>query len=92
VQWIGDGGELLNSVFDGVADATDMVMRQILEKNTTYFRWQPSIPESLEFLDEGSAEDMGALEDVAQAFIEEHDEEIDALVEILNKPRLVRAA
>jgi len=92
VQWIGDGGELLNSVFDGVADATDMAMRQILEKNTSYFRWQPSIPESLAFLDEGSAEDMGALEDVAQAFIAEHDEEIDALVEILNKPRLVRAA
>jgi predicted acylesterase/phospholipase RssA len=92
VQWIGDGGELLNSVFDGVADATDMAMRQILEKDTSYFRWQPSIPESLAFLDEGSAEDMGALEDVAQAFIAEHDEEIDALVEILNKPRLSRAA
>jgi hypothetical protein len=92
VQWLGEGGELLNSIFDGTADATDMALRQMLEKNTAYFRWQPSIPESLAFLDEGSAEDMNALEDVAQAFIAEHDEEIDALVDVLNQPRLVRVA
>jgi len=92
VQWLGDGGELLNSIFDGVADVTDMALRQMLEKNTTYFRWQPSIPDSLAFLDEGSAEDMNALEDVAQAFIAEHDEEIDALVEILNQPRVLHVS
>jgi predicted acylesterase/phospholipase RssA len=90
VQWLGQGGELLKSMFDGEADVTDMALRQILEKDVSYFRWQPSIPESLAFLDEGSREDMNALEDVAQAFIAENDEEIDALVAILTKPRLVR--
>jgi predicted acylesterase/phospholipase RssA len=90
VQWLGQGGELLKSMFDGEADVTDMSLRQMLEKNVSYFRWQPSIPESLAFLDEGRREDMNALEDVAQAFIAEHDEEIDALVAILTQPRLVR--
>ena len=79
-------------MFDGEADVTDMALRQMLEKNVSYFRWQPSIPESLAFLDEGSREDMNALEDIAQTFISEHDEEIDALVDILSKPELVRVS
>ncbi len=83
VQWLGEGGELLKSIFDGEADVTDMALRQLQEKNVSYFRWQPSIPESLAFLDEGNREDMNALEDVAQAFISEHDEEIDALIAVL---------
>jgi uncharacterized protein len=80
LQWIGEGGELLKSVFDGEADATDQCLRKMLAKDVTYFRWQPSIPESFSFLDEGSREDMGALEDLAQAFISEHDEDIDTLI------------
>ncbi len=83
VQWIGDGGELLKSVFDGEADCVDQSLRKLLEKNVTYFRWQPSIPEKFAFLDEGSREDMDALEDLAQAFISEHDEEIDLLIAVL---------
>ncbi|MGB5437817.1 MAG: patatin-like phospholipase family protein [Maribacter sp.] len=90
VQWLGEGGELLNSIFDGEADVVDMQLRQILDKDTTYFRWQPSIPESLAFLDEGSREDMDALENVAQDFISGNDEEIDKLVEILSAPSVVR--
>lgn len=79
----------MKSMFDGEADVTDMALRQLFEKNVSYYRWQPSIPESLNFLDEGSREDMDALEDIAQAFIAENDEEIDALVELLKKPRFV---
>ncbi len=90
VQWLGEGGELLKSIFDGEADVTDMALRHLLEKNVTYFRWQPSIPKSLAFLDEGSRQDMDALEDVAQSFIAEHDEEIDAMVELLSKPKFIR--
>ena len=89
VQWLGEGGELMKSMFDGEADVTDMALRQLFEKNVSYYRWQPSIPESLNFLDEGSREDLDALEDIAQAFIAENDEEIDALVELLKKPRFV---
>jgi uncharacterized protein len=88
LQWIGQGGELLKSVFDGEADATDQSLRKILAKDVTYFRWQPSIPESFAFLDEGSREDMGALEDLAQAFISEHDEDIDKLIEVLTADSL----
>jgi hypothetical protein len=88
VQWMGKGGELLKCIFDGEADVTDMALRQMLEKNDSYFRWQPSIPKNLAFLDEGSREDMNALEDVAQTFIAEKDEEIDAIVAILNQPRV----
>jgi patatin-like phospholipase/acyl hydrolase len=90
VQWLGDGGELLKCMFDGESDVADMVMRQLdLAGDVTYFRWQPSIPESLAFLDEGSAADMNALEDVARTFIAEHDEEIDQVVELLTRPSLV---
>ncbi|HYP53773.1 MAG TPA: patatin-like phospholipase family protein [Pyrinomonadaceae bacterium] len=89
LQWLGEGGELLTSIFDGEADVTDMALRKLFEKNATYFRWQPSIPQSLAFLDEGSREDMGALEDMAEAFISEHDEEIDTLIAILTRPRIL---
>ncbi len=82
IQWLGSG-ELLHNVFDGEADVTDMALRQMLEKDKTYFRWQPNIPKSLAFLDEGSREDMNALENAARTFISDHDEEIDALVAIL---------
>jgi uncharacterized protein len=83
VQWLGEGGELLKCAFDGEADVTDESLRKMLLKDATYFRWQPSIPEEFAFLDEGSHEDMGALEDLAQAFIAEHDEDIDALIGVL---------
>jgi patatin-like phospholipase/acyl hydrolase len=90
VQWLGNGGELLKCMFDGESDVADMVMRQLdLAGEVTYFRWQPSIPESLAFLDEGSADDMDALEDVARTFIAENDEEIDQVVELLTRPSLV---
>jgi uncharacterized protein len=83
LEWIAKGGELLNSLFDGVADTTDMLLRQA--ENVTYFRWQPSIPKELAFLDEGSPTDMDALEDVAQGFIAEHDHEIDDLVALIKR-------
>ena len=90
LQWLGEGGELLKCTFDGESDVADMVMRQLdLTGEVTYFRWQPSIPESLAFLDEGSVDDMNALEDVARTFIAEHDEEIDQVVELLTRPSLV---
>jgi hypothetical protein len=90
VQWLGDGGELLKCMFDGESDVADMEMRQLdLTGEVTYFRWQPSIPESLAFLDEGFVDDMNALEDVARTFIAEHDEEIDQVVELLTRPSLV---
>jgi patatin-like phospholipase/acyl hydrolase len=90
VQWLGNGGELLKCMFDGESDVADMVMRQLdLSGEVTYFRWQPSIPESLAFLDEGSVDDMNALEDVARTFIAENDEEIDQVVELLTRPSLV---
>ena len=90
LQWLGEGGELLKCMFDGESDVADMVMRQLdLTGEVTYFRWQPSIPESLAFLDEGSTDDMDALEDVARTFIAEYDEEIDQVVELLTRPSLV---
>ncbi len=89
VQWLGEGGELLKSIFDGEADVADMALRQLLTKDESYFRWQPSIPESLAFLDEGSREDMDALEDVANSYIAEIDEDIDKVLEILTAPELV---
>ena len=82
VQWLAEGA-LLNCAFDGEADVTDMAMRQMLERDVSYFRWQPEIPKSMAFLDEGSREDMNALEDMAQAFIAQHDEDIDNLIAIL---------
>ena len=85
VQWLGEGGELLKSIFDGEADATDKELKQLMVKDVNYFRWQPDIPESLAFMDEGSLEDMNALEDVAQTFIDENDEDIDAFVAILDQ-------
>ncbi len=85
VQWLAEGGELLSSIFDGESDVTDMILRSSMDKDTTYFRWQPAIPKTLAFLDEGSREDMNALEDVAQAFIAENDEEIDALIEVVTR-------
>jgi hypothetical protein len=33
---------------------------------------------------------MDALEDVAQTFIAEHDEEIDMMVELLTRPKFIR--
>jgi uncharacterized protein len=91
VQWLGEGGELLKCAFDGEADVTDESLRKMLTKDETYFRWQPSIPAEFAFLDEGSREDMDALEDLAQAFIAEHDEDIDALIGVLTaSPTLVR--
>jgi len=85
VQWLGEGGELLKCIFDGEADVADMVLRQLDGQGLSYFRWQPSIPESLAFLDEGSLTDMNALEDVARTFIAENDEEIDLVVEIVER-------
>ncbi|MGL4495867.1 MAG: patatin-like phospholipase family protein [Beijerinckiaceae bacterium] len=92
IDWIVDGGELLNSIFDGASDATDMALRSLAGDKLAYFRWQPSIPQTLAFLDEGSREDMGALEDMAQGFIAEHDEEIDEVVELLKQPRFTDIA
>jgi hypothetical protein len=90
LQWLGEGGELLKCMFDGESDAVHMVMRQLDQAGTvTYFRWQPPIPESLAFLDEGSVDDMNALEDVARTFIADHDEEIDEVVELLTRPSMV---
>jgi hypothetical protein len=85
VQWLGDGGELLKCIFDGEADVTDRVLDQLDGPGLEYFRWKPDIPESLAFLDEGSVEDMNALEDVARTFIAENDEEIDLVVEIVDR-------
>ncbi len=85
MQWLGEGGELLKCIFDGEADVADMVLRQLDGQGLSYFRWQPSIPESLAFLDEGSLTDMNALEDVARTFIAENDEEIDLVVEIVER-------
>lgn len=88
-QWLGEGGELLKCIFDGESDATDKVLRQLDGSGVTYFRWQASLPESLAFLDEGSIEDMNALEDVARTFIADNDEEIDLVVDLLNRPSLL---
>jgi hypothetical protein len=61
-----------------------MVTERLEESGgVTYFRWQPHLPESLAFLDEGSVEDMNLLEDVARTFIADNDEEIDQVVELL---------
>jgi predicted acylesterase/phospholipase RssA len=84
LQWLGEGGELLKCIFDGESDVTNMVMEKLEESGgVTYFRWQPHLPESLAFLDEGSVEDMNLLEDVARTFIADNDEEIDQVVELL---------
>lgn len=88
-QWLGEGGELLKCIFDGEADVADMVLRQLDGPGLSYFRWQPNIPESLAFLDEGSVTDMNALEDVARTFIAENDEEIDLVIEILERRSMV---
>jgi uncharacterized protein len=86
VEWIVDGGELLKNLFDGESDVTDMAFRTMLSaiSDLSYVRWQPSIPEDMAFMDEGSTSDMNALEDVAQAFISEHDEDIDKIVATLS--------
>ena len=44
-------------------------------------------PKTLAFLDEGSVEDMNALEDMAQAFIAANDKEIDEFIKILTLPQ-----
>ena len=85
VQWIGDGGELLKCVFDGETDVTNRVLEQMEGPGLQYFRWQPDIPASLAFMDEGSVEDMNALEDITRTFIADNDEEIDTVVEILER-------
>jgi uncharacterized protein len=87
VQWLGEGGELLKCLFDGESDATDMLLHQLEGPGLKYFRWQPTIPEYLAFLDEGSVEDMNALEDVARTYIADPkiDEDIDVLVERVDR-------
>jgi len=87
VQWLGEGGELLKCLFDGESDATDMLLHKLEGPSLKYFRWQPTIPEYLAFLDEGSVEDMNALEDVARTYIAdpEIDEQIDELVERVDR-------
>jgi predicted acylesterase/phospholipase RssA len=87
LQWLGEG-DLLNNVFDGESDVTDMVLHKMDRDGVvTYCRWQPPIPEHLAFLDEGSVEDMNALEDVARTYIADPkiDEEIDELVERVDR-------
>ena len=80
LEWIGTG-ELLTNLFDGASDATDMTLRSLVGDELTYHRWQPAIPSELNFLDEGSATDMQALADIAQGWIDENDELIDAFIE-----------
>jgi hypothetical protein len=92
LQWLLLHGDLLRNVFDGEADVTDMVLSQMPEQSLDYFRWQPDIDESLDFLDEGSKSDMKSLENVARSFIADNDEAIDDLVEVLVRPRLARAS
>ncbi len=91
VEW-GIGGDLLGIVFDGATDHADMVMRSKAGPDLNYFRWQPALPPSLAFLDEGSRSDMDALEDVARTFIAAYDEEIDELIEQVNFESLVSLA
>jgi predicted acylesterase/phospholipase RssA len=93
LEWVVTPGELLGCVFDGASDATDMSLRTIMhsEDEPYYRRWQAALPREFAFLDEGSASDMDALEDFAQALISEKDEEIDWLVAELKKPRIMRA-
>jgi hypothetical protein len=61
-----------------------------LQQRSTSFgrplREQPSIVQGLNISDEGSAQDMNAPEHSAQAFISEHFEDIDTLLEILMQP------
>lgn len=80
LEWIGSG-ELLTNLFDGASDATDMTLRSMVGNDLSYHRWQPAIPQELNFLDEGSATDMQALADIAQGWIDENDELIDAFIE-----------
>lgn len=80
LEWIGTG-ELLTNLFDGASDATDMTLRSLVGDELTYHRWQPAIPQELNFLDEGSATDMQALADIAQGWIDQNDELIDAFIE-----------
>jgi uncharacterized protein len=85
-QWLGEGA-LLNCLFDGESDAVDRAMYHLYEKSVGVFRWQPEIPKTLAFMDEGSEADMGALEDMAQAFIADNDKEIDEFIKILTLPQ-----
>lgn len=91
-EWVVTPGELLGCVFDGASDATDMTLRTMMPAadNPHYRRWQAALPREFAFLDEGSASDMEALEDFAEALISEKDEELDALVAELKTPQIAR--
>lgn len=90
VEWMASPGALLDCVFDGESDATDSALRALLPQGEKYFRFQPTLAEELEFLDEGGAAGMDALRAYGEQVITEHDEEIDAIVATCLEPDMVR--
>ena len=82
VNWLVANQGLLNMLFDGESDVTDMVLRERFEKNVSYFRLQPNIPRDLAFLDEGDPREMERLEELARGHIAAMDEEFDRLADL----------
>ena len=77
---------ILNVGFDGINDTVDYQLKKLLPQRDfeqRYFRLQCRLDTGDDDLDDASDENIRALRKEAEEMIEEHDEEIDALCDII---------
>lgn len=80
----------INITMDGVSSVVDYQLNELLPPvelgdgyyKRRYYRFQPTIPESLSGLD--SVENLSALRMIAENYVQEHDSEFTAIAEELN--------
>jgi patatin-like phospholipase/acyl hydrolase len=80
----------INITMDGVSSVVDYQLNELLPPvelgdgyyKRRYYRFQPTIPESLSDLD--SVENLSALRMIAENYVQEHDSEFTAIAEELN--------
>lgn len=80
----------INITMDGVSSVVDYQLNELLPPvelgdgyyKRRYYRFQPTIPESLSALD--SIENLPALRMIAETFVQEHDSEFTAIAEELS--------
>jgi predicted acylesterase/phospholipase RssA len=81
VQW---ALPILNVVFDGVSDAVDYQLRQILGEQ--FFRFQTTLDTANDDLDNASAANMVALKFEANRILRDQEADIDKVCQLLMQP------
>lgn len=82
-QWV---VPILDTVFDGISDTVDYQLKQILDDYNgmqMYFRFQPTLEEVNQSLDDASPENIRKLKLLAETLVRERQRDIQTLSEML---------